>query len=75
MEHNFQHRDAAVCARCNNPEWYLEISQVELDPQDRGLSRFKLPILSPCVLDLLALLFGDALRVTHYFFPFLLMYM
>lgn len=37
MAHNSQHRDRADCARCNNPEWYLEISQVELDPQDCGL--------------------------------------
>ena len=41
----------------------------------RGLSLFKLAVLSACVLDCFALLFGDALRVTHYFFPFLLMYM
>ena len=37
MEHDFQHRDAAGCGRCNNPEWFLELPEAELDPQDCGL--------------------------------------
>lgn len=37
MKHNFRHRVATHCARCINPEWYLELSQEELEPEDCGL--------------------------------------
>lgn len=37
MGHNIQHRDAAGCARCNNPEWYLELPQAELGSEDCAL--------------------------------------
>lgn len=37
MGHNYKHRDAAGCARCNNPEWYREPLETGLDPEDCGL--------------------------------------